>query len=386
MAYVNRKSYKRKSSSARYGSGRTSYSRAKYTRSKTRAKKAARTSLARKATPRTNRSLALRNKRTASAALKLARSNKQKLLGPHQSKTGISPPMYPIASQPLCLHLNNLNVGDANNTDQQHNVRGPNWMQAAMMADGDDISHPNSLGYETVQTSLMGNSNEKQTPMCNGPSAKWNGTELQFKVEGFLDDTRVHFYVVQQKQHYRADPWHTENRFDSDPHYLPYTINEWQDLIGFNANRVNLSKYKILAHKSLYFNSRKTNPDTVFGNLAEFIAGTDNDDQEVDATTKAVQYCTIKLTPRQMLYQIKSTEEENGLVDSAYSNEHSAQDSRLDHGPYSFENQHPNKNTWLIICTDDQSAVEDWGGDSVRVTVIRRNWWQDKRRPTPFGD
>ena len=38
---------------------------------------------------------------------------------------------------------------------------------------------------------------------------------------------------------------------------LPYTLNQWKHVLGFNANTVNYKQYRVLATRSLYFNSRR---------------------------------------------------------------------------------------------------------------------------------
>lgn len=69
---------------------------------------------------------------------------------------------------------------------------------------------------------------------------------------------------MQQKKQYRLDSQYP-NRVASHTladdvemaPVLPYTLNQWKHVLGFNANTVNYKQYRVLATRSLYFNSRR---------------------------------------------------------------------------------------------------------------------------------
>ena len=386
MPYVPRKSYRnytRSSTSSRYGTRTPSTTTKSRFSTKARTAKATHTALKRKATPGANRSLALNNKRKLNTLT-------SRLNGPHQTSTGTSPPIYVTNMQPACLHISNPNVGpEGDNTS-----KGPAWRRS----DGTDVStlngHVNALpeviGYEVKHVPLMANDNGRNVPTAEGPRCKLNGIDLQFKISGFLPDTRVKIMILQEKINHRSDPWrnHTSGDWTSReyPHYMPYCLNQFQNLVGFNANRLDYKRFKVLQQRNLYFNSVQTTPDSTMQDFAEYVTGTDvNSHEHVPATTKSVQYCHMKLRfNAKTLYQIRSTQAERN--DSTTEDLDAVSNNQFVEGIYSFDNQNPAANLWCVICTDDEHSVLDnfdnMGGDTVRVECIRRVWWQDKARAT----
>jgi len=307
------------------------------------------------------------------------KANTRRLDGVYQTITGVSPSIIVTAATPTGLHLNNLNVGAKTNG----HPAGPQWFQAS---DNNPVAEPQYIGVETRAMAIMKDQRNKAHPHCTGPKCKWLGTELQFKFEGFLDDTRVKIFIVQEKKQYRLDPWQQYTTRMSDYNnplkddvemaaHMPYTLNQWRNIIGFNANSVNYKQYKVLATKSLYFNSRRTEAPS--GHI-------EGDNAFVDATTKPVQYCSIKLKPNRMLYQLRSSQNEMGVMDDL--TDPAPADAAHDQGPWSFDNQNPYANVFCIVTTDDESALTGTlTGDRVKFTCIRRNWWQDQIGPTMVG-
>jgi hypothetical protein len=304
-------------------------------------------------------------------------ANTRRLDGVYQTITGVSPAIIVTSATPTALHLSNLNVGGKTHG----HPAGPQWFQAS---DDNPVAEPQYIGRETRAMAIMKDQRNKAHPHCTGPKCKWLGTELQFKFEGYLDDTRIKIFIVQQRKQYKLDPWsqytsrvasHTlADDVEMAPH-MPYTLNQFKHLLGFNANTLNYKQYKVLATKSLYFNSRRTEAPT--GHI-------EGDNAFVDATTKPVQYCTMKIKPNQMLYQLRSTLNEMGVHDDI--NDPAPADADYDQGPWSFDNQNPYSNVWCIVTTDDESALAgSLSGDRVKFTCIRRNWWQDQVGPTMVG-
>ena len=82
----------------------------------------------------------------------------------------------------------------------------------------------------------------------------------------------------------------------------------------------------------VYFNSRRTEAPT--GHV-------EGDNAFVDATTKPVQYCSMKIKPNRMLYQLRSTLNEMGVHDRVHDDltDPATADANYDQGPWSFDNQ-----------------------------------------------
>jgi len=337
------------------------------------------------------------NTRAITSLAKKVRSNSSKLDGAYQTKTGTSEPMQLNYKAPLALHLNNLNVGARNTSPSSLNAEGPQWIRAEFN-NGDRLTtNYDVLGHENVTTSHMADL-DHANPMCNGGKCKWLGTELQFEISGYTNDTRVEIYVVRERKGYKLDPWGAVQGTNSPPTYMPHTLNQWKHLVGFNANRVNHKHFQVLAKKSVYLNSRIFQQDEGIQDTIDGTVGADldpvDDEARVQATTRPVKRCKIVLRPNQMLYQLKSSETELGT--EKMNTDGNPRESGTQ-GPWSFDNQNPMKNTWLIICTDNQEDLPSGlvhgplhpsgsytplSYNVVTVQCIRRNWWQDSHAPT----
>ena len=336
------------------------------------------------------------NTRAITKIAKQVSKNSRRLDGEYQTKTGTSQVMQLNYKTPLALHLNNLNVGSQNTNPGSLNAEGPQWIRA-QFNNGDKLSTSfDTLGHEDVTTAHMAPL-DHANPMCNGGKCKWLGTELQFEIKGYTNDTRVEIYVVQEKKGHKLDPWGAVQGTNSPPPYMPNTLNQWKHLVGFNANRINYQQYRVLAKKKVYLNSRIFQQDEALQDTIEAAAGDTldpvDDEARVDATTSPVKRCKIVLRPNKMLYQIKSSETELGV--EKMNTDGNPRESHTQ-GPWSYDNQRPMANTWLIICTDNQedlptgphAPLHPTGSysalsyNALTVQVIRRNWWQDSHAPT----
>jgi hypothetical protein len=293
---------------------------------------------------------------------------------------------------PLCLHLNNLNVGARNTTFSSLNAEGPQWIRAHFN-NGDLISTNNQLlGHEDVITAKMAPL-DHANPMCNGPKCKWLGTELQFEFTGYTNDCHIGIYVVQERKGPRSDPWGAIKGTTSPPVHLPYTINQWKELEDFGGNRINYQQYKVLASRKVYLNSRVFQQNETLADAGEAIgADVADDEARILATSRPIKRASIKLRPNKMLYQMQSTQTETGTEKmDADANAREAHTQ----GPWSYDNQLPLNNVWLIITTDNRadlpSTIESavvghshsiYTGSTLTVEVIRRNWWQDSHKPS----
>jgi hypothetical protein len=323
---------------------------------------------------------------------KQVKANKRQLDGEYQTKTGGSEIMQLNYKAPLCLHLNNLNIGARNTTASSLNAEGPQWIRAHFN-NGDLISTSNQLlGHENVRTARMAPL-DHANPMCNGPKCRWLGTELQFEFTGYVNDCHIGIYVVQEKPGPRSDPWGAIKGTNSPPVHLPYTLNQWKELEDFGPHRINYQRYRVIAKKKLYMNSRVYQQNETTQDVGDAVGADIADDEaRVDATTRPIKRCAMKLRPNKMLYQIQSSQTETGT--EKMDADGNARESHTQ-GPWSFDNQLPLSNWWVIITTDNRAdlptTIESVGlghshnpysGNTLTVEVIRRNWWQDSHKPS----
>jgi hypothetical protein len=332
------------------------------------------------------------NARKITQLARQVKANKRQLDGEYQTKTGRSAIMQFNYKAPLCLHLNNLNVGARNTTASSLNAEGPQWIRAHFN-NGDLISTNNQLlGHEDVVTAKMAPLDHTNA-MCNGPKCRWLGTELQFEFTGYVNDCHIGIYVVQERKGPRSDPWGAIKGTNAPPVHLPYTLNQWKELEDFGANRINYQRYKVIASRKVYMNSRVFQQNEALADAGDAIgADVADDEARILATTRPIKRVRMKLRPNKMLYQIQSTQAETGTqvmdADPNPREQHTQ-------GPWAFDNQLPLNNMWLIVTTDNRadlpSTIESavvghshshFTGSTLTVEVFRRSWWQDANKPT----
>lgn len=335
---------------------------------------------------------ALANSKAIAKLNQQVKRNTTRLDGEYQTKTGGSEIMQLNYRAPLCLHLNNLNIGARNTTASSLNAEGPQWIRAHFN-NGDLVSTSYQLlGHENVRTAKMAPLDHANA-MCNGPKCKWLGTELQFEFTGYTNDCHIGIYVVQEKRGPRSDPWGAIKGTNAPPVHMPYTLNQWKELEDFGPHRINYQRYRVIAKKKLYLNSRIYQQNETTQDVGDAVGADIADDEaRVDATTRPIKRCSIKLRPKKMLYQIQSSQTETGTEKMDADGNQREQHTQ---GPWSFDNQLPLSNWWLIITTDNRAdlptTVESMGvghshtpysGNTLTVEVIRRNWWQDSHKPS----
>lgn len=338
MAYGR---YKRKSAN-KYASRS-----AKYTSSRTsaRSKKFA---TARKSSVKTNA------RRIVSNARKIAQLNYQQF-GRLQRQTTITTP-YPVSkNHPLCVHVNNPLTG---------NAHGPH------------IWHVNNVGISTASNSAFFQKYEgpgtdydmgdlDHTYTANGPTLKLRSVNFQLRFHGFVHDCRIRIDVVRRKS-VVTDYWNQNHA----KQFLPDVLPGFKDLAGFTANRIDTSAYQILKTKHVYINSRGE---------STFADATDGEpDTTTDPNTAATKHCNVYLKLNQLLKQLKPSVDE--LTDQDHLGMNTQNTSRAGSGSsWSYDNQHPLRNTWLIIsCDDDNGYLDSVTQDSISVEMIRTCVWQDK--------
>jgi len=353
-----------------------------------KAAKAKRTALAR--TKRAKPGSARVKAQTVANTKAIARLTDAKY-GPLQRNYGFMPTIsgtggsvHVTKNYPACLHLNSLYCG-------QTGEPAVKWIQAnaqilgsqqPVMDDYTLVNHPFQ-----PQASIMTDNVDFQ-PRPDGNNVLWKSTTLKFEFNAWVPETWVDIYIVQQKVgKHIPDPWDTDvNTVTPHGHqYLPYTLPQWRDIGSkpMSGNWIDRSQYRIIKHKKLYMDSvGDTPPVGVFHTTADNIAeGTILHDAmrashtTKTATTNAVRYCNITITPNMVMKQLKSAANSVTGEDDLDFNANTHEDKTI--GPWSYDNIDPRQNIWAIVTTSDPGHDQLDSTHAVRFRCERINTWRD---------
>lgn len=285
--------------------------------------------------------------------------------GAYQSQTQITSSEFTVtASAPAIVHLTNLN-SETSGPQVQYPTHTSGHLATALgnLAHFDVFAGPHLGDAADIEKEY----NHKQ----NGPRCKWNFCDLQLEISGFLDNTNVDVWIVQERPDKRPDPWNMT--YNTKPAHLPYTVPMFSDISGFGPARFNHKHFKLLHHRKVFLNSKpSSSPGTDAANLAD--AG---EQPTVAATTRHVKHCQIKWKPNQVISQLLNSMAPYETVEQDDLNQNVATPTN-GYGNYAYDNISPIKNTFLVITTDDASTLgSSLSGDAVTVSIIRRNVWQD---------
>lgn len=175
-------------------------------------------------------------------------------------------------------------------------------------------------------------------------------------VEGLpnLDNTRVRFDVIAQKADANI-PQVLVGGSPDIPRVLPFTLGELSNLAEPHLNRINPVYFHKYFSKTLFFNSSKTNQNT-------------------KGTTGNIQRFSFKIRPNKIMQQKESNPLINNVpVVNVDTGDIELQDEES-HGNFGPLNVSPNQPLWLVISTDDQTAIT---GDQVVVRMSRRVVYRD---------
>ena len=210
----------------------------------------------------------------------------------------------------------------------------------------------------------QGYSQEDALNAPDGPVLKLLNASFQIKLSGFVEDTRCRILCVQQKR-IDADFWSQRTA----GMFLPQQLCNMKRLAGFSPNDIDRRVFRVLADKRIYMNSKGSS------NLVDL----NTNDNTVDGTTPPTRYCKINLRLNQVCRMLQK----DGINDDGDgdTDRHAHTKGGSDHphnAIWAFDNQHPLKNTWIIISTDDESTLgATFTGDAVGVQIIRKLTWQD---------
>ena len=274
------------------------------------------------------------------------------MYGPVQYQSTHFDGITPLGNKPWIFQVNNPSYGHT----------GPAILYLDSTS-GTNVSRDTEF---SLSDGLIGNKNEEQDNVANGPSLLLKWVSLKFKVEGYLANKNLRIDIVRQKSAVVGsawDPFATNN-------YLPHNLDEFVNLAGFTSNFINPKKFEVLQTKKLRLNSRKSNPILQSGEL--------DADAAMDGDTPVIQYLDFFLPLNKVCKQIQTTTDENAGGDTTTFNPH-ASDGLQSRGGYAFDNQHPLANIWCIIsCDDDTDILTALTQDSASVSCIRRCCWRDR--------
>lgn len=214
-------------------------------------------------------------------------------------------------------------------------------------------------------------------PIPNGKKVKWGGVDLQFRIEGALQDTQFDFYIVKcnKEKPLNWDPWHQTipDEARSVPGVLPYTINDFQYLHhSMYPKKLDTKRYNVLSHRRVLVNNvhRVTGqsghihlaPDNAKYATGNTWSHTVDDNGPWDmtpthpATTPAVQHLRMSYKPNSIVRPLRNfigerldtpTEQRGSFADA-----NPLEKATL--GTMSFDNFHPSANVWLVMTTNHQ--------------------------------
>jgi hypothetical protein len=278
------------------------------------------------------------------------------MYGPLQTQRSHSESgFYVVASRPVLFQVNNPECG----------AKGASILRET--ENGDFVSRIMGFTKASYSSGLPFYDKEEDN-VVNGPKLLLKQVELQFKVHGFLDDTRVRIDVIRQKKVVNKNHW---NYHDANEHFMPHMAKGLKGIAGFSSNEIDSRFFEILATRHLYFNSKGSSN----------VLDTANSEITTEATTPPTKYCKIDLRfPKggKVCKQLTSS------VDQTSGNDATDQDIETEEvdakGSYSWQNQHPLSNIWCLISSDDGTAFGSLvDGDAVEVQILRKCVWRDIR-------
>jgi len=361
-----------------------------------KAAKAKRTQVARAASAKPGsasvKKLAVSNAR-AIARLKEAK------YGPLQRNTSFMPAIsgtggsvHVTSDYPACLHLNSLYCGQSGEPTNK-------WIQSntvilgsqqPVMDDYTLVNHPFQ-----PQRSIMTDNTDFQ-PRPDGNNVLWKSTTLKFEFNAWVPETYVDIYIVQQKVGKKLpDPWDTDvNTVTPHGHqYLPYTLPQWRNIGSkpMSGNWIDYNQFRVIKHRKIYMDSVNETPPTglihtTADMVTDFIdagAAHRNASSTKSATTNAVRYCSITITPNMVMKQLKSAAQSSTGEDDLNFNANTHEDKTI--GPWSYDNIDPRQNLWCIVTTSDPGHDQLHDSHKVRFRCERINTWRDSHNNNTTG-
>ena len=152
---------------------------------------------------------------------------------------------------------------------------------------------------------------------------------------------------------------------------FPYNASNFVALAGHTPYEIDRSAFEVMATKRAYMNSAGTQPAS-----ALITAGVVHATSE--PTTVEKKYCTIYLPLKREFHQLDSSVNEVSGADDTAMNASTDANNIDGTGSWQYTNQHPLKNIWCVISSDDPASLADAvTGHRVLVNCIRTCVWRD---------
>ena len=311
---------------------------------------------------------------------------------------------------PVLIHLNNLhsvngeipNWTPVDGIDDEHNeqhgachllVADPNgavegqdglvreFLQPETFAVNGVMQKPKRTGpYMYPRVGYTGRERHEDVPLIpipNGKKIRWGGVNLQFKVEGALQDTQFDFFIVKcnKETPMSWDPWHQTipDAARSVPATLPYTINDFKFLHHeMYPNKLNTNRYSVLAHSRMLVNNvhrvtGQTAVNHLFPDNAKYATGNtwshtaDGSGPHAftpthPASTPPSQTITMSYKPNSVVRPMRNFigERIDNTVEKRGSRAHANPNEPATLGTMSWDNFKPEDNVWLVMTTNHQ--------------------------------
>ena len=246
------------------------------------------------------------------------------------------------------------------------------------------------------QASLMTDNTDFQ-PRPDGNNVLWKSTTLKFEFNGWVPETWVDIYIVQQRVgKHIPDPWDTDvNTVTPHGHqYLPYTLPQWRNIGSkpMSGNWIDRSQYRIIKHRKIYLDSVGDVPPVgLVHSTADAVLdaiGSGEHARQASATklatTNAFKHCTITITPNMVMKQLKSAANTTTGEDDLNFNANTHEDMTI--GPWSYDNIDPRQNIWAIVTTSDMGHDQLHPSHAVRFRCERINKWRDSHANNSRAD
>lgn len=323
------------------------------------------------------------------------------------------------SSTPILIHLNNLHSCNGEippdpSTASEHTPlkpEGPNQGCCHILRENKDGNHPVGKDglvrdFERPQVFSVNGVLQKQKrsgphmyprygypgrphdedipliPIPNGKKLRWGGVDLQFRVEGALQNTQIDFWLVKcnKEDPMKWDPWHQRMNpeYRSVPGTLPYTIRDFEDLAEeMYPKKLDTKRYNILLHRRVYVNNvhRVTGQDGhnhLLPDNAKYATGNTWSATELDtgpyefqpthkATTASSQKLRISYKPNSVVRPLRNFIGER--IDRPVELQGTAADANPTEpatlGTMSWDNFHPASNVWLVVTTNHKKITTD---------------------------
>lgn len=208
----------------------------------------------------------------------------------------------------------------------------------------------------------------------NGPKLWCRYVKLEFKFSGFVHNTKIRVDIIRQKKIAGGDAWRMS---EASNMIFPYNAVNFTGLAGYTPYDIDRSMFQVLQTKHAYMNSAGTQPEAAMISAGVLHATS-------EPTTVEEKYITMYLPLKREFRQLDSSVNEVSGNDDTAMNASTDAGNIDGTGSWQYTNQHPLKNIWCVVSTDDPANLTDaLTGKRILVECIRTCVWRDAHGDTP---